>query len=297
MPRCLLALCLACCAWAAGARDLPHSDPLRQRLLEAARVEQGTYDNFRYVVKDLFRAGDFAYLCALGMYPDGSYVSWPVEPAPRAVFKVLLMQDRGKWILANDAESWNAGYIESGVAVDCTLGGVAPQNEADLRRMVEGAVRDEFPQKLNFVVLHDDDVKRLARLRAHGLLANDVSVEHGKEAHDYAHAHIYMQNGRCASDRRCSRQNGIEAVLHAMEHDDSVSSFVWDACHKFINEDELGSLQQCIETHRRHRECRPEMNLFRDRTAIDACASELQNFCRQAKRATGGNPDGCEFGD
>jgi hypothetical protein len=96
-------------------RDLPKGDPDRQQILDAVRkIELPRHDGkLKFVVRDLFRDGDAAYLCAL-LQEDGQLERTDED------------FDVGRWGLRKRADGWHAADVGGGLAerashVDCRI--------------------------------------------------------------------------------------------------------------------------------------------------------------------------------
>lgn len=118
-----ISLCLMLATAYAGianARDL-RGDPERGAILDAARANEP----IQFIVRDLFKDGNSAYLCALQVR-DG------------AVDRTDDQFDVHKWALAKSASGWHAVELGSGLAAsstkgDCSVCDHAIRSAADIK--------------------------------------------------------------------------------------------------------------------------------------------------------------------
>src|SRR4051794_26373172 len=93
----------------AQARDLPKGDPDRKLILDSARGR----DHVKLIVKDLFKDGDFALLCALKQEPGGGITGTDD------------MLDVSEWVLIRDAGRWIVHDTGGGLAHDVSTAACA----------------------------------------------------------------------------------------------------------------------------------------------------------------------------
>ena len=89
----------------ARARDLPRSDPDRLAILNAARGK----DDAKFIVKDLFKSGDFAFLCALKQDPKYGIAR---TDEMLDVYLFVFIKHESAWIAVN------AGLLGASVVFD-----------------------------------------------------------------------------------------------------------------------------------------------------------------------------------
>ncbi|MDD2368755.1 MAG: hypothetical protein PHQ90_05580 [Sulfuricurvum sp.] len=92
----------------ASARDIPRTDPERKAILNAARSEP----TIRFVVKDLYRSGNFAWLCALKS--DNGELRRTDESIE--VYAYILMRNKGVWV----AKDMWYGFLGNEGTNDCS---------------------------------------------------------------------------------------------------------------------------------------------------------------------------------
>lgn len=109
------------------ARDLDKGDPDRAQILDAAR--QG--NAMKFVVRDLFKDGDFAYLCALEIDQG----------------QIVMTDDQievHKWGLKKQAKGWQAvelpgNFADSSTTVDCRVCDHAITSRSDIQSAISHA--------------------------------------------------------------------------------------------------------------------------------------------------------------
>lgn len=284
MLRLLFVVPLLVLSMAALARDLPRSDPLRQTLIdtlhadEIAASHQDPYVfSIKYVVRDMFRAGDFAFLCSLRQTPEGlQRTDDSID-----VYESVFMFDGAAWLPLGLA----GGLAETADKVSCSpmSTGLPAEREDDLKEVYESALNSEIDdtygkRRIGARLAH---IVKVAR--AHGMLKErgDVLIEHAKEMPG-ASAVSYARH-QCLGDATClAEQGSAVGALKKFAADRSVSSLVWEGCAVYENSNDLSQIAQCIAQHRTRRECRPGLRGLRDAGEIEQCTSAIEAQCRSA---------------
>jgi len=258
----------------AVAADLPRSDPDRAAILEAARP----VPDVKFVVKDLRKFGDFAFLCALEQSTDG------------AIFGTDDQLDVYQWVFVRHVGKWHA--IEAGGAfarnaqhVSCETHRVgadsAPQkmeSEQDIASLAVNLVEEQIRSALHYHQMVDPNASVLRALQSKNLL-RDMSIERDKNPYDTGQLQIAKQH--CAS-RNCAGETA-EAfqLLSKARTDDKVSSLVWANCQYGLRAHNLVFIQRCVSTASRLPYCRPRMKLTADRKDIGRCIGNIRAMCEK----------------
>jgi len=268
----LIALLLFGITTASSARDLPHTDPERKAILDAMRSSPDRTPNSHYVVKDLYRSGDFAWLCAV---ESDKYGVVRNTDESITVHAFVLLLDKGTWILDSP---WY-GWLGHEGADDCSAAG-----EKTLDRPGPPASKDDFKAVWQFVVkkrllgdlehghfgktLADEMQSKVAVLKAHGVL-EDFVIDHSMEKF----SQVYFDNAAWwCKDANC--RNAITqaaADLSRLHGDSRVSSLVWDNCQH----DGPVLMASCIDTHMPKPYCRPGLLYFQDKDDIQHCLDDI----------------------
>ncbi len=256
----------------AAARDLARSDPDRAAILDAAR---GT-EKVKFVVEDLVKDGDFAFLCALEQMPSGGLVG---TDEAIDVYQWLFVKDGGKWV----ALDLPGGFANDAQHVSCAIGPRVVKGDA-LAIAGHGDIARAFLNELAWKVRDDldggeVDPKWLALLGVleRKAVASDVRVEHDKSKLDPVQLKVSLD--RCGS-AACKRENE-EAFqsLNARKDDPKISSLVWTSCQFGLRALSLGPIRRCVDAMAPRPACRPGMNLRADRKDIDRCLAEIHQLC------------------
>jgi hypothetical protein len=282
-PRTLfVALCVALCALPVGARDLPRNDPERKALLDAARQEPGE----RFIVKDLFRAGDFAYLCALKTTEGGGIIGTDDSI------------DVYQWIFLREQDHWLPLELGGGLAastreVNCeitiedteTLAGQTfeetrlPDSEDDLRYIYAGHLRTDLLDSLAFGRIDPEKTSLLKKLQGHGG-SSDFSIDSRKAPLDDTQIGVSLD--RCNKNAKCLAAQRIAATtLKKDAADVGISTLLWENCKIYIRSFDLTRIAQCIAQNRSRPTCRPGMQFLKDANNIEHCLGDLATQCRQ----------------
>jgi hypothetical protein len=256
------------------ARDLPRSDPDRAAILNAAR---GT-DKVKFIVKDLFKAGDFAFLCALKQDPNGG------------VYATDEMLDVHQWVLVRVEKSWLAVRTGEGFAPDVSHVPCGASNEAvgredgivrnqdDLVRVLVFALRDEIQRQLNYSVFDEDSLGLLGVLIQRGLVS-EISIEHKKDNFDPVQLRACVDH--CQSDACVEDNKSAFGALSRWQDDAKISSLVWANCGYGVRAGTLVAIRECIREMSARPYCRPKMTLVRDRKDIEKCLAEINLLCQR----------------
>ncbi|HXU83898.1 MAG TPA: hypothetical protein VN914_21030, partial [Polyangia bacterium] len=116
----------------AFARDLPRADPERAALLDAARGKQAV----KFVVKDLVRAVDLAFLCAL-LADEKGRLSKTDESVD--VYLAFLVKDGGRWLVLDTGGSLSSDASH----VDCQPGRMGGAKKTfDTQEQIAAGIRE-----------------------------------------------------------------------------------------------------------------------------------------------------------
>ncbi|HEX7815496.1 hypothetical protein [Dyella sp.] len=248
----------------AMARDLDHNDPDRAAILDAARQGEAV----KFVVKDLVRYGDTAYLCALKNDGDG------IEGTDDAL-------DVYTWGFYKGSQGWHAislsgRFASSPDQVDCRID-QTPADSADVVRKamaesVAGTLRDSLEQS----PLSADQLAQLTELRQAHILG-DVDVEGDKIAYDKMQLDIVLEH--CKDDAcRQANQHAFQK-LGQWQTDTKVSSLAWNRCRYGLRIGSLVADQQCLEAAMPLPVCRPHQKLPQDQATISSCLVGIRQRC------------------
>lgn len=267
--RLIAAICVSFighgCAIAA---DLPRSDPDRAAILQDVRPEP----HAKFVVKDLRKLGDFAFLCALVQTSDGA-----ISRTDDAI-------NVYKWTFVRNADRRYSIELHSGFArdvqhVSCDVergDGLPPQkieSEQDIVSVTLDAVKDQIRGILDHRYLSDANGPVLRALESKKVLG-EIPIEHEKEPLNPYQLQFAKES--------CSSNNCVGAVekafhlLSKARTDNTVSSLVWTGCQYGMGGLELMAIQRCVSTVSRLPYCRPHMKLNADRKDIARCVVDIQ---------------------
>lgn len=266
-------LCVVCLPGAAVlARDLPHSDPQRQEMLDAAR----STGMARHIVKDLFHDGDLGYLCSVEADQAGQIVH---RDGAVVVDHWVLLKIGGAW----KSMALFTGFAHTANAADCTLPIAGeyrlPLNEAELAELVQENIHFEAMFALDRGHRLAIEPRLLDFLQAHGLL-RDFSVEQAKGSLDMAgtpedlDALNAVMLASCRSRPACAV---ALRTLRAARSDPAVSALVWNNCRG----EDPEAQARCVTKYRALPVCRAGMMFYRDGQDIDTCLRSLAANCRR----------------
>jgi len=248
----------------ANAADLDHNDPDRTAILNAARGEEAV----RFVVKDLVKDGDYAYLCALKQDKDG--VAGTDEAID--VYNWGLYRFQGHW---HAQELSGATFAESTDKVDCSLEGHAITTATQIRTAIgdnfAADVRDEVHQHLSAATL--ERFRQLAQL---GVLQT-MDVEDTKQP--YSDTQLQVVLDACHDDA-CRKANR-EAFdrLQQLQKAPGTSSLVWNRCGYGMRALNLTLNARCVEATAALPICRPHQRLPGDEKSIESCLAAVEKKC------------------
>jgi hypothetical protein len=256
------------------ARDLPRSDPDRAAILNAARGA----DKVKFIVKDLFKAGDFAFLCALKQEPNGGVIGTDD------------MLDVLQWVLIKRGKAWTAVRVGEGFAPDvshvpCGFVDEAVRSKDGIiatREEVVGvlvvAFRDEIQRQLDQGTFDEDDLALLGMLIQRGLTSG-ISIEHKKDKIDPVQLKVCVD--RCKSSACVDDNKSAFEALSRWWDDAKISSLVWSNCGYGVRAGTLVAVRECVREMSERSYCRPNMTLVRDRKDIEECLAETNSLCRR----------------
>jgi len=267
---CAVAVFIA--ANAAHARDLPKSDPERLPILDAARGSE----KIKFVVKDLYKAGDYAFLCAMKQGNDGRV--YRTDEA-YDVYHYLFVKEPTGWV----ALSSEGGFAKNPRDVDCApgrTGGGTPRavdSQEDIQRLLVATVEERVRQGLHFGKV-DEREEILLRILVGRNIPLRIRIDGEKQTIDETDANHAAKQCPTESCREASR----EAFQHlkSRQTDATVSPLVWNACQFGRRRHDLSVIDRCVSTLAPKRRCRPGMDYLADRADIEACVGEIRALCR-----------------
>lgn len=256
------------------AADLPHSDPDRAAILQAARPSP----DVKFLVKDLRKFGDFAFLCALEQSADGGIIG---TDEALDVYKWTFVRNAGQW----HAIEAGGGFARDAQHVPCEIdrGDVVPslkkiETEQDIVSLTVNLVKAQIKSDLDYRQLVDANAPVLRALESKKVFG-DMPIEHEKKPFDPVQLQVARQ--RCAS-RSCA-EDTVTAfdLLSKARTDDTVSSLVWAGCQYGLRALNLMVIQRCVSSAARLPYCRPHMTLNADRKDIGHCIADLRAKCEK----------------
>jgi hypothetical protein len=280
---CSIALFLFSIGTLASARDIPRTDPDRKAILDAVRRSP----EIQFVVKDLYRSGDFAWLCAVETVNGVMRRTDEGDPGPE-LHAFVLLHDKGAWVYS---ESMFGGFLSAAEKADCTftveqvadLAG-PPASERDLKAVWQFVVHERLLDDLKWghwgKSLDDGVRSTIAMLKAHGI-AEDFVIDDktGKYLKpDQQLFDIAMEQCKDAHCRKATSQ--AAADLPRLYDDSRVSSLVWDNCQYGRRMGRVDLIANCVDTHRLKPYCRPGMRYFQDKEDIQHCLGDIAQQCR-----------------
>lgn len=267
----------------ASARDMPYSDPERKAILDAARDSPAT----SFVVKDLYRSGDFAWLCVLETV-DGVIRR---NDGMIEVNAFLLFRDKGVWVSHNVLTD----LLSTGEKADCarvfnSIDGAIPLDQFNL--VVPPAAEEDIETLWQIVGrsaimnalrsgdrgrMFDGVRSKIAMLKEHGIL-EDFGIDYPKG--EVGQGDIKAAVARCKdiSCRKVMKQ--AAADLSRQQGDSRVSSLVWDNCMYGVRIQRTDLIASCIDTHMVKPYCRPGLRYFQDKKDIQRCLGDIAKECR-----------------
>jgi hypothetical protein len=265
----LFALLLA--APSASARDLPKSDPERTAILDAAR---GT-DKVKFVVKDLFRGGDFAYLCALKS--EGGNILGTDDALD--VYQWVLIKDGGKWHPLDAG----GGFAPDTKRVGCDIGhaGVPEarrqiKTPEDINAAMAAILQWQIRGDLDHGKVEPGNLA-LFQLLARRKVIGDFSIEHEKEALD--RVQLRVSQDQCKEPACKTEAEKAFTAVNARSKDPKLSALVWQNCRYGIRASNLTSVHRCVAAAAPLPHCRPNLKLQADRKDIEKCLADIHTLC------------------
>jgi len=258
----------------AQARDIPRSDPDRLAILNAAR---GT-DDAKFIVKDMFKSGDFAFLCALKQDPK-----YGIARTDEAldVYLFVFIKHESAWIAVNAGDA----FAKDARHVPCTIepmGGAqevkAIASQEDVARVLVAVARDRILRNLDFRSFDDADMALLRVLLQRQLLS-DVNIE--KEKNKLDPVQLNVSKARCATAACMDDNRKAFEVINGLQNDVKISSLVWNGCEYGLRVGNMVAIRECVRAMSLRPYCRPNMNLLGDRKDIDKCIDEIRQLCRR----------------
>jgi hypothetical protein len=269
-PVTLLATCLL--ANGVGARlqvrDLPRSDPDRAALLDAARAGE----DVKFVVRDFFKAGDYAFLCAFEKERAGGIVR---TDDAIDVHQYFFVRDGGRWM----SLPREGGFAQSLDEIPCELylsydrdRPVVLTDEADLIRVILDDVQFNIRHDLDGGSVSEDalhDWQLLGRKK----IARDFNIEYAKPKTEEIANQLEWQQRGCKSSACKKAIQAAGSDLVALLRSDRVSSLVWGNCWR---DSDLADSRACVGEMSARPYCRPGMSFVANRKDIDRCTAEVR---------------------
>lgn len=264
----LLLAALACLLLTpALARDLPRTDPDRTALLDAARKGEAV----KFIVKDLVRFGDLAYLCALKT-EEGGIIG---TDEALDIYRFALVKQGSRWL------PWELGgnFALKPSQVDCSVEGTAVGSAEDVQEALLDRLQDDIRRDLDFGAPDKSAMAMLQTLRDKKL-ATDMDIEHAKEPYDPSQ--LKISNEHWCKDAACKAANRQTFDrLNALGTQANVSSLAWNQCGYGRRVFNLAVNLQCVQALSPLPYCRAHMKLLQDRPNIDRCMAEAKALCRR----------------
>jgi len=282
---CSIALLLFGITTSVSARDIPRTDPERKVILDAVRSSP----DIRYVVKDLYRSGDFAWLCALETENgEARRTDEAIE-----VNAYVLLRDKGAWV----SNKFWTGFLGHEGTDDCSsaveqfydLEGVPPA-EDDIKAVWKFVIQERLMSDIKWGYWGKGLIESghrgkgpeggfgglkltMAMLKEHGL-QEDFVIDH--PATPFTQVGFDAVIARC-KDAGCKKTMAQAAAdLTRLQGGNRVSSLVWDNC-RFGG---MNVVANCVDTHMLKLYCRPGMHYFLNKDDIQHCLGDIAQQCR-----------------
>lgn len=256
------------------AADLPHSDPDRAAILQAARPAP----EIKFVVKDLRKFGDFAFLCALQQLPGGGIIG---TDDALDVYQWTFVKNAGKW----HAIEVGGGFAQDAQHVSCEIQrtDIDPslrkiETEQDIVKLTAALVTEQIRSDLGYRKLVDANAPVLRALESKNVLSN-IPIEQKKEPFDPVQ--LKAAKGSCTSPSCAQETDKAFKLLSRARTDEAVSSLVWTSCQYGLRALNAMMIQRCVSAASRLPYCRPHMKLNADRKDIAHCISDIQAMCEK----------------
>ncbi|QNK00912.1 hypothetical protein [Dyella telluris] len=245
------------------AADIDRNDPDRAAILNAARGDE----NVRFVVKDLVKDGDFAYLCALKQ-EDGAVLG---TDESIDVYNWVAYRQQGGW----QALPLDGSLAPSGDKIDCTQDDKAITTAAQIRSTIAA----RFAANVR-VELHDglsaETRETLRQLIQLGVL-QAVDAEEAKKPYSDTQRRVVLD--ACDNDAcRKGNQRAYER-LQQMQPLPAISSLVWNSCSYGMRGLNLTLIASCVEVTAPLPVCRPHQRLPNDQKTIENCLAAVRKKC------------------
>jgi hypothetical protein len=281
---CLIPLFLLGVTSTASSRDLPRTDPDRKAILDAVRSSP----EIKFVVKDLYRSGDFAWLCALET--ENGVVRRTDESIEVSAF--ALLRDKGEWV---SEHVWD-GFLDATGKADCAsavdeIANVAspPGSEDDLKAVWKFVVQRGLMDDIRWghwgKSLDGGVRSTMAMLKQHGI-QEDFVIDHLKTPFDQGQFNVAITQCKDANCRKAMTQ--AAADLTRLHGDNRVSSLVWDNCMYGLRIHRTDLIANCVDTHMLKPQCRPGLHYFQNKDEIQHCLSDIAQQCRSLPFADDG---------
>ncbi|HTV18141.1 MAG TPA: hypothetical protein VMG12_05710 [Polyangiaceae bacterium] len=246
----------------AQARDLPRTDPDRKLILDGAR---GQHD-VKLIVKDLYKDGDFALLCALRQEPNGSIIG---TDDMLDVYEWVLIRDAGRWI----ARGTGGGFAQSVSSASCAR---APKSQADIIDALAQAIRGEL---LGVMIARrpiDHDYAALFELLERKGHTTGVPMDEDNELPQFR---VSLLLEACKKNPRCEAETRrVLTRVEALRKSEHVNALAWNFCDQAASRtNDAAVFQRCLDTAAAEPACRTGQRLPRDRPVLERCAATLSS--------------------
>lgn len=245
----------------AHARDLPKTDPDRKLILDSARGQ----DKVTFIVKDLYKDGDFAMLCALSQEPNGGIIG---TDDMLDVNEWVLIRDHGRWI----ARQTGGGLAHSVSSASCAR---APKSKADVIDSLLQAARWEL---LDLIISRHsiDEYSPLFELLDRKGHTTGIPMDEENELPQFRVSLLLeacKKNARCKADTR-----RILERVEALRKSEHVNALAWKFCDRRASRtSDAAALELCLKTAAAEPACRTGLHLPRDRQTLEQCAATLSS--------------------
>jgi hypothetical protein len=273
---CFFALLLIGFTNATCARDIPRTDPERKAFLDAVRSSP----EIRFVVKDLYRSGDFAWLCALET--ENGVVRRTDESVE--VNAYILLRNKGAWV----SEPFWTGFLGHEGTADCSMAveqidnvAAPPASEDDLKAVWKYVVRIGLMEDVKWghwgKSLDDGVRSRMSMLKEHGM-QEDFVIDHPKDKFDQLQFDIAMEQCKDSGCKKTMAQAAADLIR--LNGDSRISSMVWENCKYGLRLHRTDLIANCIDTHMLMPHCRPGLHYFENKEDIQHCLGDIAQQCR-----------------
>jgi hypothetical protein len=245
----------------ARARDLPKTDPDRKLILDSARGQE----NVKLIVKDLYKDGDFALLCALMQEPEGGIIG---TDDMLDVSEWVLIRDNGRWI----ARTTGVGLAYSVSSASCAS---APKSKAEIIDALLRSVRWELLDDL--ILRHSvDDYSPLFELLERKGHTTGIPMD---EENELSQFRVSILLEACKKNAQCKAETRrILARAEALRKSEHIDALAWKFCdRKTSRTGDAAALERCLETAAAEPACRTGLRLPRDRQTLEQCAATLSS--------------------